>query len=217
MTIEKTYNVVIVEADILTRITLKKMLNSLENYVVCADFDNAESAIDFIKSHRVDLIFLDIRLPYMNGIEASKLIKRYDNNIKVVALTAAGSDSYTLAVLFAEADAYYIRDFKQSDLNGVVSNVINEIGDIDRRIQYSLFNYIKLLPKNEYNLLKNDLSILESRFIKLGLIGFSKSEISLSLGSQTSELANYVHSILNKLILAGKFEYWKQEVSYDLF
>lgn len=217
MTIEKTYNVVIVEADILTRITLKKMLNSLENYVVCADFDNAESAIDFIKSHRVDLIFLDIRLPYMNGIEASKLIKRYDNNIKVVALTAAGSDSYTLAVLFAEADAYYIRDFKQSDLNGVVSNVINETGDIDRRIQYSLFNYIKLLPKNEYNLLKNDLSILESRFIKLGLIGFSKSEISLSLGSQTSELANYVHSILNKLILAGKFEYWKQEVSYDLF
>ena len=76
MSMEKNNNIVIVEDDVLSRITLKKMIN---NQQVCADFDNAQDCFDYIKLHNnVDLIIMDATLPYLNGIQASKIIKKYN-------------------------------------------------------------------------------------------------------------------------------------------
>ena len=217
MMLEKKFNVVIIESDILTRITLKKMVEALNKFVVVADFDNAEDAISYIDDNSIDLVIIDIRLPYLSGIEASKLIKKRYPSIKVIALTSFGSDCYVISTLLADADAYYIRDFSMFELSSIINMVLNGFCDIDKRIQSALFSYIQSLPKEDYSIFWNNLSISESEFICLGLKGFTKMEISKFLGASMNELCLYIHSILNKLITFCKCDCLLREIEYDLF
>ena len=112
----KDYNIVIVEDDTLSRFTLKKMVHQKNNKYVSADFDNAEDCIKHITNNKVDLIIMDATLPNMNGIEASKAIKKINPDIKIIILTPETSETNIINTLFAHADAYFIRDFKQDNL-----------------------------------------------------------------------------------------------------
>ena len=111
----KDYNIVIVEDDTLSRYTLKKMIHQKGNKYVSADFDNAEDCIQHVKNNKVDLIIMDAFLPNMNGIEASKAIKNINSEIKIIILTPETSETNIINTLFADADGYFIRDFKQDN------------------------------------------------------------------------------------------------------
>lgn len=214
MNMEKTNNIVIVEDDVLSRITLKKMIN---NQQVCADFDNAQDCFDYIKSNNnVDLIIMDATLPYLNGIEASKIIKKYNKFIKIMILTPYHSELQVIKTLYASADSYFIRDFGQEYFNKIINRTLEGTGGIDNRIQYSLFNFIKLLPKVEYFQLLNKLSDTEYEFINLFAKGFSKNEIANALNMPVHYLCTFIYSILDKLTQIVKLENFGREIIYDL-
>lgn len=200
MMLEEMFSVVIVEPDILTRFTLKKMMEAIEGFQVIGDFECAEDAISFIDDNIVNLVIMDVNLPYLNGIEASNLIKNRYHSVKIVALTSYGSDSFIISSLLADADAYFIKDLDFNGLKSVVSNVLQGGCDVDLRIQYALFNCIQTLPKKQLSLFAQRLSFRESSFINLGLKGFSKNEILESLEFSINDIYIYVHSILEKLI-----------------
>lgn len=214
MSMEKNNNIVIVEDDVLSRITLKKMIN---NQQVCADFDNAQDCFDYIKLHNnVDLIIMDATLPYLNGIQASKIIKKYNKFIKIMILTPYHSELQVIKTLYANADAYFIRDFGQEYFNKIINRTLAGTGGIDKRIQYSLLNFIKLLPQVEYFELINKLSDNEYQFISLFSKGFSKNEIAKSLNMPVHYLCTFVYSILDKLTQIVKLENFGREIIYDL-
>lgn len=210
---EKNNNIVIVEDDILSRITLKKMIN---NQQVCADFDNAQDCFEFIKTNDVDLIIMDATLPYINGIEASKIIKKHNKFIKIMILTPYHSELQLIKTLYANADSYFIRDFGQEYFNKIIINTLSGSGEIDKRIQYSLFNYIKLLPKVEYSKLLNKLSDNEYKFINLFSKGISKTEIAKALNMPVQYLCTFIYSILDKLNQIVKLETLGREIIYDI-
>lgn len=214
MSMQKNNNIVIVEDDILSRITLKKMIH---NQKVCADFDNAHDCFDYIKTNNVDLIIMDATLPYLNGIEASKIIKKYNKFIKILMLTPYHSEVQVIKTLYANADAYFIRDFGHEYFNKIISRTLCGTGGIDKRIQYSLFNYIKLLPKVEYFKLLNRLSDNEYQFFNLFSKGFSKNEIALALNMPVQYLCTFIYSILDKLTQIVKLENFGTEIMYDLY
>ena len=203
MSMEKNNNIVIVEDDVLSRITLKKMIN---NQQVCADFDNAQDCFDYIKLHNnVDLIIMDATLPYL--IEYKHI---------TVVLTPYHSELQVIKTLYANADAYFIRDFGQEYFNKIINRTLAGTGGIDKRIQYSLLNFIKLLPQVEYFELINKLSDNEYQFISLFSKGFSKNEIAKSLNMPVHYLCTFVYSILDKLTQIVKLENFGREIIYDL-
>lgn len=219
MKIERQKQILIIEDDTLSRITQKCMIENFSDMNVCAEFDNAEDGIEFLHQNisNVDLVLMDATLPKMNGVEASKVIKNKYPFIKIVILVPYNSDKQVISTLFANADSYYIRDLGQDMLYDVLTQTLADNGSIDKRIQFSVFNYIKRLPEKDYWKILNKLTTEESNFITFVYMGLSRDEISDRLGVSSAQLSNFIYSIFEKLVYVVKFGQFDKELVYDLF
>lgn len=219
MKTERLKQILIIEDDTLSRITQKCMIENFSDMNVCAEFDNAEDGIEFLHQNisNVDLVLMDATLPKMNGVEASKVIKNKYPFIKIVILVPYNSDKQVISTLFANADSYYIRDLGQDMLYDVLTQTLADNGSIDKRIQFSVFNYIKRLPEKDYWKFLNKLTTEESNFITFVYMGLSRDEISDRLGVSSVQLSNFIYSIFEKLVYVVKFGQFDKELVYDLF
>lgn len=127
------------------------------------------------------------------------------------------SDKQVISTLFANADSYYIRDLGQDMLYDVLTQTLADNGSIDKRIQFSVFNYIKRLPEKDYWKILNKLTTEESNFITFVYMGLSRDEISDRLGVSSAQLSNFIYSIFEKLVYVVKFGQFDKELVYDLF
>ena len=72
---DKTVSIYIVEDYLLARITCRKALEQFNDLEIKNDFETAEECIEALEKNPVDVILMDIGLPYMTGVEATKIIK----------------------------------------------------------------------------------------------------------------------------------------------
>lgn len=212
--LKKVINVIIVDDSKLTRMILKKMVSPLDNINVCADFDNAEDCLLYLKDNKVDLVLMDIELPYMNGVDASCLVKELNPDIKVLLFSACNDESELVASVFANANAYLLKDITQSKLHKVINIVMQGYTWVDFRIQHMIFNFIKSLPEDDYTYFKNMLNPTETALIKMIIKGFDKQDVAQSLQIRLCDLSCYVYSIFNKLSKTEKAENAVKEFKY---
>ncbi len=212
--LKKVINVLIVDDSKLSRMIFKKMIVPLTNFNVCGDFDNAEDCIRYIKSNKVDLVLMDMELPYMNGIDASCIIKELNPDIKVLLFSANNEEPEIIASLFANVNAYLLKDITQIELLEVINTVMHGGAWVDSRIQHMIINYIKCLPEKDSKYLKKLLNPTESILIKMIAVGWKKHDIAKYLKIHLSDLTNYVYSIFNKLSKTEKAENAVKEFKY---
>ena len=72
---------IIIEDDVACRLLLKDLMSNVKKFDVIADFGTAMEGLEFIKNNAVDLIFLDVEMPGMTGIELARMLP---DNIKIV-------------------------------------------------------------------------------------------------------------------------------------
>jgi CheY-like chemotaxis protein len=78
---------------------------------------NGREAVDLAKEHSdVDLIIMDIKMPEMDGLEATKLIKKFNNNVPIIAITAFAMSGDEHKAIEAGCDAYLPKPISRSDL-----------------------------------------------------------------------------------------------------
>lgn len=212
--LKNVINVLIVDDSKLSRMIFKKMIVPLTNFNVCGDFDNAEDCLRYIKSNKVDLVLMDMELPYMNGIDASCIIKELNPDIKVLLFSANNDESEIIASLFANVNAYLLKDITQSELQRVINIVMQGDSWVDFRIQHMIFNYIKSLPENDYIYFQTLLDPKETMLIKMITNGCRKHEVAKYLKIHLSDLSHYVYSIFNKLSKTEKAENAVKEFKY---
>lgn len=212
--LKKVINVIIVDDSNLTRMILKKMLLPLSYINTCADFDNAEDCLLYLKDNEADMVLMDVELPYMNGVDASCLVKELNPDIKVLLFSACNQESELVATLFANANAYLLKDITQPNLHKVIDIVMQGYTWVDFRIQYMIFNYIKSLPENDYTYFKNMLNPTETTLIKMIAKGCNKQDVAHYLQIHLCDLSAYVYSIFDKLSKTQKAENAVKEFKY---
>jgi len=90
---------------------LRKTLES-NGYEVCADAKNGKEGVELFQSLKPDLVFMDITMPVMDGLEAAKRIKEMDASSRVIMLTAMGDDE-----IIAQAGAIGVDIFLKKPFN----------------------------------------------------------------------------------------------------
>ena len=106
--------VVIAEDEAIIRLDLREMLEE-EGYEVVAETGRGDRAVELVREHRPDLVILDIKMPEMDGLEASRLISA-DKICPVVLLTAFSQREVVEQARDAGALAYIVKPFQRSDL-----------------------------------------------------------------------------------------------------
>lgn len=114
----KTIKYIIVDDHEVLRFGLRHLLNQDNGFDYLGEATNGIQAIQLVKELNPDLILLDILMPKMNGIEAGRQIKKYDNTIKIVMFSSLDDLDYIDKAIAIGADGYLI---KSSDLDDITN------------------------------------------------------------------------------------------------
>ena len=211
---DKKVSIYIVEDYLLARITCRKALEQFNDLEIKNDFETAEECIEALEKNPVDVILMDIGLPYMTGIEATKIIKDKYPNTKIIMLTSHDNQEEIISSLASGANAYALKDLSVEDLHDAILNTNKGCIWIHPKIA-SIINHTfvnaKLIPKDDFNLTSREKEVLE-----LLTQGLSNTEIAEKLIISTHTAKAHVCNILTKLSVTDRVQAAVKATKYDL-
>ena len=103
-------NLLIVDDHDLVRLGIKSLLDDIDGIEVIAEASSGEQALDLVKDLPIDVILMDVKMPGIGGIEATRRLLRYDPDIKIIAVTACLEDPFPTRLLDAGAVGYITKE-----------------------------------------------------------------------------------------------------------
>jgi len=193
-------NILIVEDHELTRFGLRTTFNGVEFIDTVYEAEYAEKAFDIVNNNKVDLVIMDLGLPNINGIDATKRIRAKNKEIKIVILTSHNDEKEVLDSLKAGANAYCSKEINPARLVEVVHYVLEGASWFDPSTSHVVLkaatnsNVPDANTKAQYNL-----TARETQILKLITEGYSNNEIAKELFVSINTTKAHVASILQKL------------------
>ena len=193
------YKILIVEDHALIRFGLKTAFESKDFIKEIYEAGTGEEAVEIVKKHKIDAVIMDLGLPSMDGIEATKRIKAFSQNIKVLVLTSHNSEEEVIASLRAGANAYCSKDVNPDSLAQIVKSVVEGAAWFDPKVAHIVLNAAandqnKLKSLDEFNLTDREKQVL--MYLREG---DSNSEIAKKLQVSINTVKVHVSSIIQKL------------------
>ena len=208
MSKQNEINILIVEDHTLTRFGLKTALESLHLVKTISEAEDGETGIEIAKESRPDVVLMDLGLPGINGIQATRTIKEFDTSIKVIILTSHNNEDEVWAALGAGANAYCLKDIEPDRLIHVIESVYDGAAWLDPSIADTVLKRItgdKIKSshirnhQDEHEEEKIQLTDREMEVLKLIVDGFSNAEIAEKLFVSIHTAKAHVCNILQKL------------------
>lgn len=201
----KVIRVFLVEDQELFRHGLKSALRTDPNIEVVGEAGNGETAVASMKECNPDLVLMDIGLPGIDGIEATRRIQAENPAIKVMMLTSHEHEEEIFAALSAGANGYCIKDTPGERLRLAITTVADGAAWLDPRIAKIFLGAFGtrngVAPEHE-----SPLSQRETEVLKLMGDGLSNKEIADKLVISVSTVRTHVEHILEKLSVSGRTE-----------
>jgi len=194
-------NLLIIEDHELTRFALKTAFDGADFIGNLYEADSAESGIEIFETQKIDLIIMDLGLPNMNGIDATRKIHLMDKDVKIVILTSHNDEKEVLNSIKAGANAYCSKEINPQKLVTVVQSVLDGAAWFDPAISHIVLRaattnqlYEDVPKKTDYNL-----TTREAQILKLITEGYSNTDIASELVVSVNTTKAHVASILQKL------------------
>jgi DNA-binding NarL/FixJ family response regulator len=192
----------IVDDQRLMREGLRTLLELEHGFEVAGEADNGKAAIDAYAEILPDVVLMDIRMPGMDGVEATRrLCKRWPKT-RVIILTTFNDDANVFEGLRAGAVGYLLKDLSGQELANAVRTVFNGGGLIEPTVAKRVMaEFARLHPptRSTDEILPEPLSERELEVLKLVSTGLSNREIGIRLGLAEGTVKNYVTNVLQKI------------------
>ena len=209
-------NVILIDDQQIIREGLKMLLSLDDDINIVAEGTDGSEALELIEKYNPDVLLMDIRMPIMNGVEATKLVKEKYPDIKILILTTFNDNDYIFDSLKNGANGYLLKDAGSDEIIDAIKNVYK--GNL--LIHANIANKLTQVLNNNNNNNNNnneisqkeasiDLNILtprEKEVANLVAKGFNNKEICSTLFLSEGTVKNYVTRILDKLELKSRTE-----------
>lgn len=190
----------------LIRSSLKIVLDIEPDIEVIGTAENGKQAIELCEKNQPDIILMDINMPVINGIDATKKIKKQFPSIKIIILTTFEDMDYVVEALQAGAEGYLLKAIDTKDLAAGIRVVVNGGSLITQDVAKLLFSdYIQKTSeaKIEYTYL---LSKREVEVLQCLADGLSNQLIAEKLFLSIGTVKNYISNLYSKLNVANRTE-----------
>lgn len=211
---EDKITVYIVEDYMLARITFEQSLRQFEDIDIKGSFESAEDCINALEKEQVQVVIMDIGLPYMTGIEATKIIKEKYPNIKVIMLTSHDKQDEIVSSFASGANGYALKEISTNKLHDVIKTVASGslwVAPQIANVVQKLFFNLESAPKHDFKLTEREKEVLG-----LMVHGLSNTEISERLIVSTHTVKAHVANILSKLSVSDRVQAAVKAVKYNL-
>jgi len=116
--------VLIVEDHLIVREGLRALINQQADMEIVGEAENGKAAIELARKLKPDVIIMDVSMPGMNGIEATRQIKTEMPDIKVIALSAYDNREYVMGMVKAGVSGYLLKDCAFEELISAIRTVL---------------------------------------------------------------------------------------------
>lgn len=198
---------VIVDDQELIRSGFRLILESEDDFEVVAEAGDGEEAISATRRHRPDVVLMDVRMPKMDGVEATRRITE-NGDSKVLILTTFDLDEYLFSAIKAGASGFLLKDVPADDLINAVRVVARGEALIEPRMTKRLLKEFASLPaaglkppREFEQLTEREVGVFRSM-----ARGLSNAEIAQELFISETTVKTHVAHILTKLQLRDRIQ-----------
>lgn len=200
----ESIHVLIADDHSLYREGIRKMLSVAQDIEIVGEASNGDEAIARALALQPDVILMDLKMPGINGIEATRRILYASPRIGVLVLTMFETDETVFAAMRAGARGYLLKDVDQEDVIRAVKAVSRGDAIFSPAIAERLILYFAALKPAGADLAFPELTDREREILHLIAQGHSNSEIAERLLLRTKTVQNHVSNIFSKLQVADR-------------
>ena len=203
----KKITILLAENHVVVRESIRRFLEREANFEVVGEAGDGEEAVQMASQLKPDVIVMDISMPKLNGIEATKQIKALQPSAVVLILTAYDYEQYIFPLLEAGAAGYLLKDVSSRELVSAIQTVHKGEAVLHPAVARKVMERLrqtKVEPTGERAL--DLLTEREITILKMAARGMSNSDMAQELHLSVRTIESHLGSIFNKLGVGSRTE-----------
>jgi DNA-binding NarL/FixJ family response regulator len=201
---EDIIRIMIVDDHTLFRDGVSAIFSSVSDIEVVGEASNGVEAVSLANTVKPGVILMDIQMPQLNGIEATRRILHNDPNIGIIVLTMYEDDDSVFAAMRAGARGYILKGADQDELLRAVRAVSSGEALFGPAIATRLMNYFSSPKSETAQDIFPELTEREREVLDLIANGSNNKQIASQLSISPKTVRNHVSNIFNKLQVADR-------------
>lgn len=203
----KKLKILLADDHVVMRSGLRALLERQPNLEVVGESENGRQTVELAASLRPDVVVMDVGMPILNGIEATKQIVSEQTGTAVIILSMHADESYVMRALKAGARGYLLKDSAAGDLMNAIQAVAQNKSFFSPKVSHILAeDYVRVLKQkgevDSYDLLTDR----EREILQLLAEGKANKEVATLLNISTYTVETHRKHILEKLNLHSPAE-----------
>lgn len=200
-------SVLLAEDHVITRQGIRRLIEDESDLTVIGEASDGEEAVQMVTELKPDVVIMDIAMPKLNGIEATRQVKLIHPRTGVLILSAYDDDEYVFALLKAGAAGYLLKNVSGDELTRAIRAVHKGEPVLNPVIARKVMNYFRLSGKvGELERPSEHLSDREIDIIKLAARGMTNKDIAGKLHLSNRTVEGHLRTIFNKLGVGSRTE-----------
>jgi NarL family two-component system response regulator LiaR len=202
----KPINILLAEDHVIVRESIRQALERKPEFKVVGEASDGEEAVKMARELSPDVVIMDISMPKLNGIEATKQIKANQPSIAILALTAYDYEQYIFPLLAAGAAGYLLKDVNSRELINAIETVLKGEPVLHPAIARKVLERFKRTGDPSGEEVTKILTEQEITVLKMAAKGMNNKAIADSLYISVRTVESHLGAIFNKLGVGSRTE-----------
>ena len=195
--------VLLVDDHKVVRQGVRAFLEAHSEFVVVGEAESGTTAIKLAEEHIPDVVLMDLIMPEMDGVEATRKVKNISPRTHIVVLTSYHDDEHIFPAMEAGATSYILKDVDMEELAEAIRRAARGEVTLHPRVAARILQELHGARSEEVNPF-TELTKREMEVLKLIANGLSNSEIAAQLVISDHTVKGHVSNIFSKLHLADR-------------
>jgi len=214
----KIIKILLAEDHVLVRQSIRQALERDDTLEIVGEAGDGEEAVKMAAQLKPDIAIVDISMPRLNGIEATKRIKMAQPATAILVLTAYDYEQYIFPLLEAGAAGYLLKDVNGDQLINAVHTVATGESVLHPTVTRKVLERFRMSPTGREESKTSDLlTEREKAVLKMAAGGMGNKDIASELHLSIRTVETYMGSIFNKLGVASRTEAVVRAMRYGWF
>jgi DNA-binding NarL/FixJ family response regulator len=207
MSLESRITIVVVDDHPVVRNGLVALLRTIPGFEVVGEAADGDAAVQVAAEHEPDVVLMDVRMPGMDGIEATRRIRQQTPGSRVLILTMHDDDATVFTAMKAGAQGYLLKEAEQDDIVRAVHGVVAGEAIFGPGVAMRVLGYFAEPPAMvSADVAFPDLTDRERTILDLLAQGKRNAEIAAEAYLSPKTVSNHLTSVFAKLQVAGRGE-----------
>jgi DNA-binding NarL/FixJ family response regulator len=196
--------VIICDDQAIIRDGLEMLLKLEKDIEVLGQAQDGAEAVALVEKIRPDLVLMDLKMPGLNGIEATRQIRAAYPQVKVLVLTTYDDDEWVFDAIRAGASGYLLKDTPREEVIKAVRGTVAGKTYLDPSVAGKLLHQVADKQAHPSTLLTDKLTEREADVLRLVARGFTNADIAERLHLSEGTVRNHVSGIFAKLEVSDR-------------